>query len=356
MKRVALIFGGRSSEHEVSCVSAASVAENLDREKYEVILVGIEKSGRWLLADTIGSLRDGSWKNSDTEVILSPSTGRKLLLRKGDSWQEKEIDVAFPMLHGLWGEDGTIQGLFEMADIPYVGCGTLSSAVCMDKLFAKQVAAEAGIIQADFVPVFAEKLADMDSVIEGIEKKEAYPVFVKPSNAGSSVGITKAHDREELKKGLLEAAKHDRKILVEETIVGRELECAAYGWGEETLASGVGEVISAAEFYDYDAKYNDAASRTVIDPPLPEGKKEEIQEVTRKIFRCCDGFGFARVDFFLEKDTNRVVFSEINTIPGHTAISMYPMLMAASGYPMPKYLDGLIEMAFSRHKNGMTEK
>ncbi len=353
MKRVALIFGGKSSEHEVSCVSAATVAENLDKEKYQVILIGITKEGKWLLADEVSALRDGSWTNSQTEVLLSPSMGKTLLLKTGDKTEECEIDVAFPMLHGLWGEDGTIQGLFEMADIPYVGCGTLSSAVCMDKLFTKTVVEHAGIAQADYVPVFAEELENrMDEVIKRIEESEPYPVFVKPSNAGSSVGITKAHDREELKKGLAEAARHDRKILVEEAIVGRELECAVYGFGDEIIASGVGEVIATAEFYDYDAKYNDESSRTIIDPELPEGKKEEIQKITEKVFRCCDGFGFARVDYFLERDTNRVIFSEINTIPGHTAISMYPMLMAAAGHPMTKYLDGLIEMAFSRRKIG----
>jgi len=216
MKRVALIFGGKSSEHEVSCVSAATVAENLDKEKYQVILIGITKEGKWLLADEVSALRDGSWTNSQTEVLLSPSMGKTLLLKTGDKTEECEIDVAFPMLHGLWGEDGTIQGLFEMADIPYVGCGTLSSAVCMDKLFTKTVVEHAGIAQADYVPVFAEELENrMDEVIKRIEESEPYPVFVKPSNAGSSVGITKAHDREELKKGLAEAARHDRKILVE---------------------------------------------------------------------------------------------------------------------------------------------
>ena len=236
-----------------------------------------------------------------------------------------------------------------MASIPYVGCGHLASAITMDKFFTKVIADSVNVAQASYVPVRSFELEDVEKVVEKIESAKEYPVFVKPSNAGSSVGITKAHNREELIEGLKLAAKHDTKILVEETINGREIECAVYGYGGNAFASGVGEIVAAAEFYDYDAKYNNAASKTVLDPDIPADKLEEIREAAVKIYRACDCFGMSRVDFFLEKDTNRVVFNEINTIPGHTSISMYPMLMERAGHPMSEYVNNLLEMAYERH-------
>lgn len=349
-KKVVVVYGGRSSEHEVSCVSAATVIDAIDKEKYDIIIVGITKDGKWLLADSVDSIRDGGWRKSKVGAVISPDTSRQLLLIYDTEKVEKiKIDVVFPVLHGLFGEDGTIQGLLEMASIPYVGCGHLASAITMDKFFTKVIADSVNVAQASYVPVRSFELEDVEKVVEKIESAKEYPVFVKPSNAGSSVGITKAHNREELIEGLKLAAKHDTKILVEETINGREIECAVYGYGGNAFASGVGEIVAAAEFYDYDAKYNNAASKTVLDPDIPADKLEEIREAAVKVYRACDCFGMSRVDFFLEKDTNRVVFNEINTIPGHTSISMYPMLMERAGHPMGEYVDNLLEMAYERH-------
>lgn len=349
-KSVVVIFGGRSSEHEVSCISGATVIENIDKEKYDVMIVGITKDGKWLLVDSVDSIRDGSWRKSRTRAVISPDTESVLIESLEGGMENKvKVDVVFPVLHGLYGEDGTIQGLLEIARIPFVGCGHLSSAVTMDKFFTKVIADSVNVSQASYVPVRSFELKDMDKVVERIEAEKEYPVFIKPSNAGSSVGITKAHNREELIEGLRLAKKHDRKILVEETINGREIECAVFGYGDGAFATGVGEIVAAAEFYDYDAKYNNAASKTVIDPDIPAEKVEEIREAAVKIYRACDCFGMARVDFFLERGTDRVVFNEINAIPGHTSISMYPMLMERAGHPMSEYINELIEMAYERH-------
>ena len=349
-KNVVVIFGGRSSEHEVSCISGATVIEKIDKEKYNVMIVGITKDGKWLLVDSVDSIRDGSWRKSRTRAVISPDTESVLIESLEGGMENKvKVDVVFPVLHGLYGEDGTIQGLLEMARIPFVGCGHLSSAVTMDKFFTKVIADSVNVSQASYVPVRSFELKDMDKVVAKIEAEKEYPVFIKPSNAGSSVGITKAHNRDELIEGLRLAKKHDRKILVEETINGREIECAVFGYGDGAFATGVGEIVAAAEFYDYDAKYNNAASKTVIDPDIPAEKVEEIREAAVKIYRACDCFGMARVDFFLERGTDRVVFNEINAIPGHTSISMYPMLMERAGHPMSEYINELIEMAYERH-------
>ncbi len=351
MIRIAVVFGGMSSEHDVSCVSAGTVLGVLDREKYEVTCIGITRQGDWLLVTDESTISDLRWEREEKlpKAVISPATDRKLILHDQNGYSEKEIDVVFPVLHGLYGEDGTIQGLFEMAHIPYVGCGHLSSAVTMDKFFTKVIADSVNVVQAEYVGVRSYEINDMDRVVAKVEKKRNYPMFIKPSCAGSSMGITKAHNREELIEGLRLAAKHDTKILVEECINGREIECAVYGAGDSAFASGVGEIVAAAEFYDFDAKYNNADSKTIIDPDIPEEKQQEIREKALKIYRACDCYGLARVDFFLERETDRVVFNEINAIPGHTAISMYPMLMEKAGHPMKEYVDGLIEMAFKRN-------
>ncbi len=347
-KTVLVLFGGRSSEHDVSVISGATVAKSIHEDIYDRILVGITKDGQWLLAPSIASLEDGSWKDSKIHAVLSPETDHTLFLIDGDKIEKRTVDVAFPVLHGLWGEDGTVQGLFETAKLPYAGCGHLSGAITMDKFFTKVIADSIGVAQAAYVPVRSWELENMDAVVAGIEAERQYPVFVKPSNAGSSMGITKAHNREELIAGLRLAAEHDNKILVEETIVGREIECAVFGYGDSAFVGGVGEIVAAAEFYDFDAKYNNADSITNVNPVLPEGKEKEFGETALRIYRACDCFGMARVDFFLEEGTNRVVFNEINTIPGHTAISMYPMLMEKAGHPMSEYIPALIEMAVER--------
>ncbi len=351
--RLALIFGGRSSEHDVSCVSAATVAKALDPEKYEITFIGITKEGHWYLVEDFDKIADRRWETEEknpVRAIISPDTDHKLIIKRDSAYEVRELDVAFPVLHGLYGEDGTIQGLFEMANLPYVGCGHLSSAVTMDKFFTKIIADSVGVAQAKYVGVRAYETEDdkIEATVAKVEAEREYPMFVKPSCAGSSMGITKAHNRDELISGLKLAAQHDTKILVEECINGREIECAAFGYGDNTIAAGVGEVVAAAEFYDFDAKYNNSDSLTVVDPDIPQEKKQEIMDTAVKIYRACDGYGLSRVDFFLENETNRVVFNEINAIPGHTAISMYPMLMEHAGYSMNSYVDELIQMAFDR--------
>ena len=349
-KNLAVIFGGRSSEHEVSCISVVTVAKAVDTEKYNIYLIGITKDGQWLKAADIPSIEDGSWRESNVRAFISPDTKGELIIDEDGKNTYVKLDAIFPVLHGMYGEDGTIQGLFEMADIPYVGCGVFASAASMDKFYTKVVVDTLDIRQAVYVPVLRDQLEDMDKVIGRVEEKLSYPVFVKPSKAGSSKGVSKAVDRETLIAGLNEASKHDYKILVEEAIVGRELECGVMGYGDNTKASGVGEILAAEEaaFYDFDAKYNNADSKTIISPNLPEGKEEEIRQDAVKIFNALDGFGLSRVDFFLEKETNCVVFNEINTLPGFTGISMYPMLWDAKGYDIKKLVDTLIDMAVER--------
>ena len=352
MKNIVLLFGGQSSEHEVSCISVVTVANNINTDEFKVHLVGITKQGKWLYIDSVSDIESGAWTASQKGAVLSPdATKKELLVLEGESISHIHIDVAFPVLHGLNGEDGTVQGLFELAQIPYVGCGVLASAVSMDKVYTKIIVERLGICQAQYVDIRTNELQDMDGVLDRIEEKLSYPVFVKPSNAGSSRGVSKASDRRELTESLKLAAQHDSKLIVEETIIGRELECAVLGNGNGALeVSGVGEILAAgeAEFYDYDAKYNNADSKTVINPELPEGKREEIRETARAVFAAVDGQGLARIDFFLEKGTDRVVFNELNTLPGFTSISMYPMLWDAEGIDKKSLVAKLISLAHNR--------
>lgn len=349
-KKIAVLFGGQSSEHIVSCMSAANVIDQINTEKYDLILIGITEEGRWLKVESADEIRSGAWRESTCEAVISPDATKKcvILTEQGKS-RQVQIDGAFPVLHGLYGEDGTVQGLFELAKLPYVGCGVLASAVSMDKLYTKIIVDDLGIRQADYVPVMSwEMKKDMDGTVVRIEKKFAYPVFIKPSNAGSSRGVSKAENRAELIAGLEEAARHDRKILVEETIVGREIECAVLGGGQKPVqSSGVGEILAAAEFYDFDAKYFNEDSRTVIGPELPGDAAERVRRAAERIFNAVDGYGLARVDFFVTAD-GEVVFNEINTMPGFTAISMYPMLWEAAGIPKDQLIDRLIQLAFER--------
>ncbi len=349
-KKIAVLFGGQSSEHVVSCMSAANVIELIDTEKYEPILIGITEDGHWLRTASVEDIRTDTWRESTTEAILSPDATRKCVICKdGERIWTEPVDVVFPVLHGLYGEDGTVQGLLELAQIPYVGCGVLASAVSMDKLYTKIIVDRLGIRQAAYEPVMiAEIRENMSAVVERIETRFSYPVFVKPSNAGSSRGVCKADNRRALETGLCEAAKHDRKILVEERIVGHEIECAVLGGGSCPLrASGVGEILAAAEFYDFEAKYYNEESRTVVNPALPGNSAERVRQAAMAIFRAVDGFGLARVDFFVRED-GEVVFNEINTMPGFTAISMYPMLWETAGIAKRELIDELIRLAFAR--------
>ncbi len=353
-KQIAVVFGGQSSEHEISCVSAVNIIEGLDREKYDIHKIGITKEGHWLYVDTVADMKDGSWLNSKVTAVIVPDQRHPGIWKMDAGDHEgritveiQPIDVAVPVLHGKDGEDGTIQGLFELAGIPYVGCGVLASAAAMDKISTKIFADRIGVRQAKYVTDVSRDGSQTEASMDAVERELGYPVFVKPSNAGSSRGISKAHDREELKAAIALAKEHDHRVLIEETIRGHEVECAVLG-GQQVRASKVGEILAAAEFYDYDAKYNDSESKTVIDPDLPEEVKEKVRENAVAIFKQIDGFGLSRVDFFVEQDTNEVIFNEINTFPGFTDISMYPMLWEAMGTEKKELLDRLIELAYKR--------
>lgn len=349
-KNVVVIFGGDSSEHDISCISVQTVVKNMDPEKYNVILVGITQEGKWLLVDKVKDIEDGSWRDGEVSAFISPdTTTRSLVILAEGTYKLQHVDVIFPVLHGMNGEDGTVQGLFELSKIPYVGCGVLASAVSMDKVYTKIIVDKLGIDQAKFVHVRETDFENLGAAMDRVEEELSYPVFVKPSCAGSSKGVSKASDRKELEAALYEAVKHDRNILVEETITGREVECAVLGDRQEVKATGVGEILAAADFYDFDAKYNNAESRTVIDPEMPEESRETIRKNAVLIFKAVDGFGCSRVDFFLE-ESGRVVFNEINTLPGFTSISMYPMLWKAYGVDTPELIDTLIHQAMTRYR------
>ena len=348
---LAVIFGGVSSEHEVSCMSVINVLKSIDTEKYEPLLIGITKKGHWVYVDDVSYIENGTWQESDVSAELSPDAEKKCVILTSPDGEVDDvfIDAAWPVLHGKSGEDGTIQGLLELAQIPYVGCGVLASAVSMDKFFTKVIVAEKDIRQADFVGFNEyEFRRDPEEICDRVEAKLSYPVFVKPSNAGSSCGASKARGREELMNSIKEAAKIDSKILVEEFIKGREVECSVLGGGYEKVeVAGPGEILSAEETYTYDAKYFNPQSAEVTDPDIPEEKKEEIRHMARTIFNAVDGYGLSRVDFFLKED-GEVIFNEINTMPGFTAISMYPKLWEHAGMTKQELSEKLISLAFKR--------
>lgn len=341
---VAVIFGGQSSEHEVSCMSAANIIRQINPEKYQIICIGITKEGHWLNVHSLEEIENDTWREEKREAVILPDATKKCILITEPDGKIicRPVDVVFPVLHGICGEDGTIQGLLELARIPYVGCGVLSSSISMDKLYTKIIVERLGIRQAAYEPVMAEELGKMEETIKRIEDHLSYPVFVKPSNAGSSRGVSRAGSREELIEGLKLAAAEDRKILVEETIAGHEVECAVFGGGSEPIiSSGAGEILAAAEFYDYHAKYHNPQSKTVTDPKLPGNAAEEIPRMAEQIFKAVDGYGLSRVDFFVKPDGS-IVFNEINTMPGFTAISMYPMLWEAKGISKEELVEKLI--------------
>lgn len=347
---VAVIFGGKSGEHEVSLMSATNVIKAMDKDKYNIHMIGITKTGRWMLYEgAVDAIQDGGWEKEARE--LSREATVSLLFQgifKGEG--ESVIDVVFPVLHGPNGEDGTIQGLFEMLDIPYVGCGVLGSALGMDKGFAKLLFKTAGLPVGDYeVFVKNDIKKDIDAVITAVEAKFTYPVFVKPVNMGSSVGISKAHNRAELAAGLQEACRFDRKVIVEEFIDCREFECAVLG-NNEPVASGVGEIIPSHEFYDYTAKYfDDGQSVLVIPAQLERAAAEQIRELAVRAFKALDCSGMARADFFMEKTSGRIYINELNTIPGFTKISMYPKLWDEAGIGYSELIDRLIQLAIERY-------
>ena len=348
--RVCVVFGGQSPEHEISRKSVTSVLNNLDKEKYDIDMLGITKEGKWYLYEgAVCQIENGDWeKGKITPAVISPDSGDKaILVFAEDGIRKIHPDIVFPVLHGEYGEDGTIQGLLELAGIKYVGMGVLASANGMDKSYTKIVLDSAGIPQADWVVV--KRGGDRDAYIERIEEKLGYPCFVKPCNTGSSVGVGKAHNREELIAALIEAEKFDRKILVEENIDGREVECAVLG-NENPKAAAVGEIVPMVEFYDFDAKYNDNSTKLEIPADLPADIYEKIREYAVRAFSAMDGAGLSRVDFFVRNSDNKIILNEINTMPGFTNISMYPKLWDAAGLGYSDLLDNLINLGLERVK------
>ena len=353
--RVALFFGGVSSEHDVSCVSASAWLRALGQkpcaDKYEVFPVGITKDGRWLACrPTPEAMADGSWEQGDcTPCVLSPDRkDHGIWLLKDGRAELVHIDICAPVMHGKNGEDGTIQGLFELARIPYVGCGVLASAVCMDKAVANALFEANGVPHTRWLAADRWEIeSDLEGVCEGVEKKLGWPVFVKPANAGSSVGISKVSSRDELKKAIDLALENDRKVVFEAFVDGQEVECAVIG-SDPAVATRPGEILAGAEFYTYDDKYKNGVSQTVIPAHLPEAKLDEVKTYAAMAYTALNCEGLARCDFFVEKGTGRVLINEINTFPGFTSISMYPKLMEHEGIPVPALMDRLIALALER--------
>lgn len=355
--RVGIIFGGRSGEHEVSIASAASVMEAVDTSKYEIVPIGITPEGRWLAGVNPRALAAGAPMRAGAEGVTAVTiTGDPTVHglvpaepgRGGAAGLDRPLDVVIPVLHGTYGEDGTLQGLLEMAGVAYAGCGVLGSALGMDKEKAKLVFTAAGLPVVDWLTIRRlERDRDLEAVCDRIEARFAYPVFVKPANMGSSVGVGKAHDRAELRGALATALDYDRKAIVEPGINARELECGVLG-NDEPRASVVGEVVSSNEFYDYRAKYVDNASRLYIPAQISDEQAAAIQRMAVAAFLALDLAGLARVDCFLDRDTDRLYLNEVNTMPGFTQISMYPKLWEASGVSYAALLDRLIELALER--------
>ena len=346
---VCVLFGGMSPEHEVSLRSAESVLNNMDHEKYNVFPVGITKEGNWILytGTDYSLLPTGQWKTyeGNRRAAISPVRGQGLLSFEGDCVVRERIDVVFPVLHGENGEDGAMQGLLQMAGIPYVGPHIAASAVSMDKTLTKLVVDHAGVTQAAWQLVRRGELDNhMDNVLDSLEKRFSYPMFVKPAGTGSSVGVSKAAERDGLRDALVGAAAFDSKILVEEFIHGREVEVAVMG-NDNPVASVCGEIDSGADFYDYDAKYVTDTSTAYIPARIPEDVEEIVRDAAVKVYSAIGCKGLSRVDFFVTYEDNRVVFNEINTLPGFTSISMYPKLFAASGIPYDQLIDELIKLA-----------
>ncbi len=350
-KTVCVIFGGESSEYEVSCRSACFIIDNLDEEKYDIVTLGITKEGGWYLySGPTENIMNYTWVDDENNrsCIISPDKNTKGLVVLGDNGTfQIDVDVYFPVLHGKNGEDGTIQGIFKMSGVPYVGCATLASAVTMDKAVTHSLLNSANIEQAHYLWFFRDKYdAEPEKIINRIVARLNFPVFVKPANAGSSVGVSKVDSAEGLDAAIKKAAKEDIKVVVEEGIVGQEVECAVLG-NRDAVASTVGEIGASAEFYDYDDKYNSGTSVTYIPAHLSEEKIDEVRSIAVRAYKILGCAGLSRVDFFVQKD-GKVILNEINTLPGFTSISMYPKLWAASGKDAKTLIDELIATAENR--------
>ena len=348
---LAVIFGGVSSEHDVSRMSVTSILENLSNERYEVHMVGITKEGRWLLyTGPVEDILSGAWEQGPvTPAFLSPDPSVHGLVALRDGKAETiHVDVIFPALHGKNGEDGTIQGLFQLSGIPYVGCDTESSAICMDKAVTHSLLSSADIEQAHYLWFYADRFdAAPDTIKNKIQARLDFPVFVKPSSAGSSVGVSKVERFEDLDQAIRKAAREDKKVVVEEGITGQEVEVAVLG-NRDCDASLVGEIGASAQFYDYDDKYINGTSQLYIPARIPQEVSEKIRQTAVRAYRLLGCSGLARVDFFVTAGDNRVILNEINTLPGFTSISMYPKLWMAMGLSYGELLDKLIELALQR--------
>ena len=350
--RVALLFGGVSSEHDISCVSAAAIADNLSDERYEVYKIGITKKGRWLLyPGGTEDMRSGKWdKNTDNvPAILSPDrVTHGLVVSPSGNFDTVKIDVVFPALHGRNGEDGTMQGLMELAGIPYVGSDVLASAACMDKMVANSLFEAAGVPHTPWMAVNRRETDDFDNLLFRLKEVMQFPLFVKPAVGGSSIGISKVKTPDELAAAVKLASAHDKTILFEQAVDGQEVECAVLG-NEDPIASVPGEIQSCNEVYDFEAKYESGdASKLLIPAEIPEEKQEEVRQLALRAYKALGCAGLARADFFVEKGTGNVLINEINTMPGFTTISMYPKLMQRSGFHFPQLCDRLIECALER--------
>src|SRR5712692_1985037 len=348
--KVGVLFGGRSAEHEVSLVSATSVIKALDKNKYDIIPIGISPQGKWLSSsDAIELLKSGRQLDHIPEKILLPDPSRKNLVALTDGTSEgASLDVIFPLLHGTFGEDGTVQGLFELAAVPYAGAGVLGSALGMDKVIQKTLWRGMGLPVVDFVSLRRRDLEnDLDAAMNRVELSIGYPCFTKPANLGSSVGVSKALNRAELELGLHQAAQYDAKLLVERGVDARELECGVLG-NDEPIASVVGEIVPGADFYAYRAKYLDTGSQALIPADISANLADEVRRMAVAAFKAVDAAGLARVDFFLERGTDRLYLNEINTMPGFTEISMYPKLWQASGVSFSELVTRVAELGIER--------
>jgi D-alanine-D-alanine ligase len=349
--RVGVIFGGRSGEHEVSLASAASVIRALDPEKYEAVPIGITKDGRWLVGTGATKMLPEVLKSGERVSLPADPTAAALVpISPTAGHPSVSVDVMFPVMHGTFGEDGTIQGLLELAGLPYVGAGVLASAVGMDKDVQKRLFAEAGLPVVPFLAIRrSEWERDRGKFIKAVKKKFKFPVFVKPATLGSSVGMTRVKAAHQLGAAIDTAAEYGMKILVEKAITGREIEVSVLG-NDDVRASIPGEILPHREFYDYTAKYLEQGTRLLIPAPLKKKQVAIFQEYAVRAFQAIDGAGMARCDFFLENKTGKIYVNELNTIPGFTSISMYPKMWEASGLPYSKLIDRLIELAFELHR------
>jgi D-alanine-D-alanine ligase len=357
--KVGLVFGGRSGEHEVSLMSAQGIMGAIDREKYEIVPIGITREGRWLASgDPLKALDSGVVAESNPAALLAEPSQRGIMrLQEPDQTrgltavQVSRLDVIFPILHGPYGEDGTVQGLLELADIPYVGAGVTASAVGMDKAIFKDVMQTHGLPVAPYLVVKRKAWErDPEEVIARIEAKIGYDCFVKPANLGSSVGISKAHNRADLHEALKEAARYDRKLVVEAAVDAREIEISVLG-NDDPIASVPGEIVPCNEFYDYAAKYLDGESELLIPAPIPPETTALVQKLAVEAYLAIDCAGMARADFLLDRQTGQLYINEVNTLPGFTPISMYPKLWEASGISYRELIDRLIQLALERHRD-----